>query len=279
MPDEPLLDQHLAHCRARNLRPATLQARRNIILRVGRALGQPVATASGEALAAWQQTRTASPRTMTAEAAHIIGYLRWAHEHGHRTDLPATSLVRPRIPRAIPRPISEADLKLAIREAPPRIRPWLILGAYCGLRAGEVAQLERGHLLDADDPPALLIVGKGGHERIVPIGDHVLAELRSHGLPTRGPLFPRADGKPGPNASYRISAAASSYLRSVGLSVSFHALRHRFATQVYRDTHDLHLTGQLLGHVNVRTTAGYAAYSRTAAVEAVRALDERLPNL
>jgi len=65
----------------------------------------------------------------------------------------------------------------------------------------------------------IILDGKGGRQRVVPMGPLVVGELQAAGMPHRGPAFPRRDGKPGPNTAARISQAANRYLRSVGITV------------------------------------------------------------
>ena len=132
--------------------------------------------------------------------------------------------------------------------------------------------LRRERVLDTADPPVLLVAAdatKGHRERIVPLSDFVVAELRTAGLPRGGWVFPRYDGGAGPNAPWVISHTANDHLRACGAQVTLHQLRHRFGTQAYRACHDLRTVQELLGHADPATTAGYAAYDRGAAAEVV----------
>jgi integrase/recombinase XerC len=56
------------------------------------------------------------------------------------------------------------------------------------------------------------------------------------------------------------------------MDCSAHQLRHRFGTRVYQASHDIRLTQAMLGHSDPKTTAIYAAFSPTSAVEIVTAL-------
>jgi site-specific recombinase XerD len=49
------------------------------------------------------------------------------------------------------------------------------------------------------------------------------------------------------------------YLRNIGIPARAHQFRHWFGTEVYRQTLDLRLVGALLGHADLKTTAGYVA--------------------
>jgi site-specific recombinase XerD len=93
---------------------------------------------------------------------------------------------------------------------------------------------------------------------VVPLSPFVLGELAAAGLPGRGWAFLRRDGMPGPNTPATVSHQANQALHAAGIAATLHQLRHRFASQLYRHSRDLRLVQDLLGHVNLATTAGYA---------------------
>jgi len=94
-------------------------------------------------------------------------------------------------------------------------------------------------------------------------------ELRAHGLPQRGYVFPRLDGLDGPNTPARVSRLCGQYLHGLGIPEPLHSLRHYFGSSLYAASQDLRLTGEVMGHQSPATTAGYVSYSHAAAVEAV----------
>ncbi len=93
----------------------------------------------------------------------------------------------------------------------------LYLAAYQGLRAVEIAGLRRENVHDLDDPPHLVVLGKGSKERILPLQPRVLAELQAYGLPRRGPVFTMYDNlgrrTSRPITPARVSAACGTYPR------------------------------------------------------------------
>lgn len=213
---------------------------------------------------------------MTAEAracelSHIRSFYQWALLEELIDVNPTRRLVRPRLQRRVPRPISERDLAKVLELAPDRVRPWLYLAAYEGLRACEIANLRREDILDTAVPPMLIVTdGKGGKQRLLPLSPVVVAALSP--MPARGWMFLREDGQPGPNAPWRVSQAANTVLHRLGIRATLHQLRHRFATKVYANSRDIRVTQELMGHANVSTTAGYAAHSPDAALTAVLGL-------
>ncbi len=141
----------------------------------------------------------------------------------------------------------------------------------CGLR--RVASVrDRSPALDI---PSLVAHGKGNKDRIVPMCDRVLSELQTYGVPQRGPLFPRLDGRPGAWTGPRVSMVANLYLHDQGIADTLHSLRHRFATRCQAETGNLLVVATLLGHENPATTMLYAQYDNRAGYEAVQALGGR----
>ncbi len=270
------IEAHLAWCRLRGLRPATVVSRRNALRRLQTALLDKYSTGLLEAdrdqLKEWQENRQLTAVGMNIEVMHIACFYRWAYQEADLIEVdPATRLIRPRFLRGLPRPMAEPTLALAIDQAPPDIRLILVLAAYCGLRAGELSRLQRSDFLDTT-PPLVRVDGKGGKERMVPLSQRVLMELHAYGAPSRGPLIARRDGRPGGNSPARMSQMTNAYLREHGIRDTLHSCRHRFGTRVYAGMPDIRVVQELMGHSDPATTAGYVAYSQVKAVEAVELL-------
>jgi integrase/recombinase XerC len=185
---------------------------------------------------------------------------------------PASRAVRgPRLPRTLPRPLSERDAARAIAEAGEHDIEWiaardtalltLLYGA--GLRISEALSLKRG---DVPLGLSLTVMGKRQKERSVPvlpvvreaIDDYVAcAGELSSAQPPNGPLFLSRTGKP---MSAREAQALMQHLRSrLGLSerATPHALRHSFATHLLANGGDLRAVQELLGHASLSTTQLY----------------------
>lgn len=270
------LTEHLRHLRLRNLSPASIQQRHYALVRLARWLDVDTAdllAVMPDDLDQWQHgIAHLSPQYRTSQVAQVSEFYRWAVRTRLIRESPCDELVRPQLPRAVPHPISEDDLYMAITCAPERLRLMLVLAAYAGLRAGEIARLGRRDVKESAYPPVVIVSGKGNRERIVPLSSRVLMELRAHGLPMRGPVFPRHDGQLGHNSPARVSVLCGEYLHGLGIGESLHSLRHRFATATYQRSRDLRTVQELMGHASPTTTAGYAAWSSAAAVDAVEAI-------
>lgn len=268
--------EHLRWCKLRNLRAGTIEQRRRALTRLECALAPtPLIDATERQLADWYAALAdvVQPESRATELSHVRQFYRWCVLDGRRADDPTRRLMRPRIGRRVPRPISEGDLEIALAGASDRVRPWLVLAGFCGLRAMEISQLRREDVMDRQTSPVIMIIdGKGGKDRVVPLAPLVIRELYRQDLPARGHLFLRFDGQPGPLPPHAISKYANTALRSLGIEATLHQLRHRFATKTYEAIGDLRVVQELLGHSSPTTTSSYAAHSEAKAVSAVMAV-------
>jgi integrase/recombinase XerC len=174
----------------------------------------------------------------------------------------------PKLPRTLPRPLSEKDAVRAIAEAGQDEQPWiaarnaaLITLLYgTGLRISEALSLKRG---DAPLSDTLTILGKGKKERAVPViaavreAVDVYAQICPFDTGRGAALFVSRRGKP---MSPREAQALMQNLRGrLGLAASAtpHALRHSFATHLLQNGGDLRSVQELLGHASLSTTQKY----------------------
>jgi integrase/recombinase XerC len=211
-------------------------------------------------------------RTSTARAlAALRSFYRYLdREQGWHN--PALKALRtPRLPRRLPRPLS-ADQALQLLDASPaaarldwlakRDSALLLLLYGAGLRIGEALALNRAAAgRDPAELRSLLITGKGGKQRLVPVLPVIAAAiadyLAAHPYQEAAPLFLGARGK-------RLQAPIVRRLmqdlrRRLGLpeSATPHALRHSFATHLLAGGADLRTIQELLGHASLSTTQGY----------------------
>lgn len=204
----------------------------------------------------------------------IHGLFEWAVVYGHAKRDPTLRVVRPRFPRSIPRPIPDGDLRQLIASAPQRELAMIALAAFHGLRAGEIAGLQREDILELNSPPVLIVsAGKGGHQRVLPLHTEGWEMIRpvTHGL--CGYLFTTQTGRP--LKPYDVSHAVNELLEALSIEASCHSLRHWYGTKVYRASKDLRVTQALMGHASPNTTVGYVAFSSQDAHEAVAAITHR----
>lgn len=272
---------HLHHLSMRGLAPATtIYTRGNVLHRLEAVLQPvPLLAATAADLAAWRASLTQAPSTIAGYISHVKSFYAWALAAGLITADPAAAIPVPKTPRRLPRPISEDALMHALECAPLRIRAWLVLAGWCGLRAKEIALLRGENIRLYDDSPVLLVASdatKGIRERVIPLSPFVTAELTAAGLRVRGLVFRKMNGQPMP--PWLVSKLANQHLHDCGIPDTLHSLRHRFLTMAYRGSHDLRLVMELAGHQSPTSTAGYTLLDPTEAVAAVNGLPvPRLP--
>jgi len=210
--------------------------------------------------------------------AAIRSFFRFLAREGVLENAAAQSIRTPRIPRTLPRPLSERDLERALDEAAiakePR-RPkekalmaflaardvallTLLYGA--GLRISEALSLKRG---DVPLSTSLSILGKGKKERSIPVLAVVRGAIDAYAgvIPFSGgpntPLFLSQRGKA---MSAREAQRLMETLRlrlGLGDRATPHALRHSFATHLLKNGGDLRAVQELLGHASLSTTQTY----------------------
>ncbi len=226
----------------------------------------------------WLDDRALNLKSRHAYVACLAGFYRWMLETGKITEDPCEQVCRPKIPRRYPRPASSEDLTRALDAAPARMKAWLSLAAYAGLRCKEIAGLQvKDVRLDVDPPVLHLTETKGDKDRVIPIADEILAALAAYRMPVSGPVFPAmtADGRRTKTAvkAHYVSQQISLYLRNLGIAATAHQLRHWFGTELYRRTRNPLLVRDLMGHSDLATTSLYMALTPSAeAVDAVRTL-------
>ncbi len=251
-------------------------AARNTLLAYGRDLAdyQAFAAARGERPAEGNQATLAaylrhveaqgiSPRS----AARRLSCLRQFHKflvRDHvRADDPTRLLDSPRLPRPLPKFLSEPEVDALLAGAAslpaprgPTARAALEILYATGLRISELLGLPRAALTGGAD--ILLIRGKGGRERMVPLSD--AARDAAAALPASGRwLFPgRNPARPLTRQGFDLilrDAALAAGLDPVGLSP--HVLRHSFASHMLARGADLRCLQLLLGHADIATTQIY----------------------
>ena len=255
--------------RRRGLRNRTVIERTRTLERL--ALRGPLLELTTDEIEEWLDDQRITIRSRGAYLSHIHAFYAWCVIAGHRIDDPTTPIDRPRLPKKVPRPIGDADLEMALSMADARMRCWLTLACYAGLRCMEISQLTREDVLDSHDPPLLRVLdGKGGKEGVVPLHPAILDALRTYGMPRSGPLFLSVRRTKFSPAT--VSGYIADFLHGLGMGDTAHRLRDWFGTALYAETLDLRLTQEMMRHSDPSSTAGYVAFNQPGAVHAVIAL-------
>lgn len=227
---------------------STIRVRDHYIDRLSASLD--VMTATEADLETWLRSQGWAPTSMNSALASVRHFYRWAERYGHRPENPTRWLRRARVPRKVARIAADDTIQRAAIKAPVSTRLMILLGAECGLRRAEIANVHRNDI----EGEWLYIIGKGGHQRVVHLSPDMLELLAVH-TPT-GWLFPSPKGGPltGDAVYQRIR-------RAVG--VNPHSLRHRAGTAVFEGTgNNLRVAQEFLGHASPEMTARYVHVTR-----------------
>jgi integrase/recombinase XerD len=215
----------------------------------------------------WQPLARA---TVARKAAALRRFFAFLADEGLRKDDPSAALPRPGTARALPKVLSVENVDalfavIAARQARVPADPLdlrlaalveLLYGS--GLRATELVSLPRNAV--APDRPYLILKGKGGRERLVPISDRARAAVaawRAHVDAGRAWLFPSGKGHLSRVRLYQLIRALAAEAGIPPDRVSPHVLRHAFATHLLEGGADLRALQAMLGHADIATTEIY----------------------
>ncbi len=233
-----------------------------------------------------------APATTARKLSTLRGLTRYLTDCGVLEADPTRSLPGPRRRRRLPRVLSLAEVEALLAEAggadPFALRDRLVFELLygCGLRSMEVVALRLGDVKPGE--AQLVVHGKGGKTRVVPMGEETAAALRRYLERGRGAFEARAlgaaggsVGRPGRGASSHrreaplllsrsgrtlltadVRRVVVKYGRRAGIdAASPHMLRHAYATHMLERGADLRAIQELLGHASVSTTQVYTHVS------------------
>lgn len=202
-----------------------------------------------------------SERTVARRLSALRQFHRFLVRDGIRPDDPTEALDSPRLPKSLPKYLSEAEVEalLTAAAARPEGRTHAALEILyaTGLRVSELLTLPRAAL--AGDAWLLTIRGKGGRERIVPLSDAARQAAAPLVAATGRWLFPGRDPAR-PITRQGFAVALKQVALDAGIDparVSPHVLRHSFASHMLARGADLRSLQLLLGHADIGTTQIY----------------------
>ncbi|MFE1603205.1 site-specific tyrosine recombinase XerD [Methylobacterium sp. ID0610] len=262
------LDDYLAHLGAEGLDPAAVEP--------------PVVRAYMADLDARGLKASSAARRLSC----IRGFHRFLYAEGYAPTDPTAPVSGPKRGQALPKVLSVAEVdrllavaKDAVAQAPhageaaraQRLLCLLELLYATGLRVSELVSLPRSAALTKER--YLMVRGKGGRERLVPLTEVARAAMSAHlaHLTAPGPwLFP-ADSESGHLTRQAFARDLKGVAAAAGIRadrVSPHVLRHAFASHLLQNGADLRVVQELLGHADISTTQIYT-----------HVLDERLKSM
>ena len=226
---------------------------------------------------AWRLLKRA---TVARKSAALRRFFAFLHDEGLRADDPSAALPRPAAERPLPRVLDRAAVDRLFAEierrrgegAPEALRlsalVELLYGS--GLRATELVSLPRNAV--SPDRPFLILKGKGGRERLVPISDRARAAVAdwSKLVARESPwLFPSGRKH---LSRVRLFQLVRELAAAAGIPqdrISPHVLRHAFATHLLEGGADLRALQMLLGHADIATTQIYTHVDSRRLIELV----------
>ena len=261
----------------------TLAAYRSDLALASAALDGKLAAADAEALARLgEEWRALSRATVARKSAALRRFFAFLADEDLRVGDPGAALPRPGAARPLPKVLGHAEVdalfaaiaaRLAVAHPLPRdlrLAALVELLYGSGLRATELVSLPRAAI--HPDRPFLILKGKGGCERLVPISDRgraAVAAWRAHVATDRAWLFPSGKGHLSRVRLYQIVRELAAEAGIPPDRISPHVLRHAFATHLLAGGADLRALQAMLGHADIATTEIYTHVDASRLVELV----------
>ncbi len=217
----------------------------------------------------------AKPRTAARYTASLRRFYRYLARENLVASDPTQFLDTPKLPRPLPKVLSEADVETLLAapdiNTPAGLRDRAMIETLyaTGLRVSELVGLK---LLNLDLNAAVLrVTGKGGKDRLVPLGEeaqHWLSRYLKESRPNMlngkkcAEVFvtPRGSGMTRQAFWYLLKRRAQK--AGIHKALSPHTLRHAFATHLLAHGADLRAVQMLLGHADISTTQIYTHVAR-----------------
>jgi len=277
------IDRHLDSLwLARGLGRATLNAYRQDLEGLQAWLERDPAGASEADLRDYMASRLEaghSARSLSRFLSAARGFYRKLVEDGVLERDPSANLDRPRLGRPLPATLSEAEVERLLN-APDssdpmgnpigfRDRTMLETLYATGLRVSELVGLTLSSF--SDRRGTVQVIGKGGRERLTPVGEVALDWLREY-LTLARPvllrgrasdvLFPSNRGGMMTRQAFWYAVKRHTAVAGIDRNISPHTLRHAFATHLVNHGADLRVVQLMLGHADLSTTQIYTHVAR-----------------
>ena len=236
-----------------------------------RAVAAHVATISASTYGDGKRYRATSVvRALSSSRA----FHRFLLREGQTTEDPTAAIVRPKLPRTLPKPLSVDDVGRVLEHpdaSPKGLRDRAVLETLYGggLRISELVGLD---VDDVDlEEGSVRVLGKGGKERDVPIGRYArdavgvyLSRVRPQIATARSRAAMFLNLRGGRLTRQGCAGILRQHADGAGIEtkVSPHTLRHSFATHLLEGGADVRVVQELLGHASVATTQVYTLVTK-----------------
>ncbi len=241
--------------------------------------GKDLVAAEQGDVAGYLSHRLSVSRTKASTASRELSALKrlyqWLLRQGRLDADPTLKIASPKLPRRLPDSLTEADVEALLsapqggEPLPLRDRAMLETLYATGLRVSELVGLPLAGV--SLDMGVVRVLGKGGKERLVPLGEAAVELLQRYLHESRPVLLngrvcdalfvtARGDGMTRQAFWYLIKRYAR--LAGIAKHLSPHTLRHAFATHLLNHGADLRVVQMLLGHADISTTQIYTHVAR-----------------
>lgn len=220
---------------------------------------------------AWLTNQNYKQTSKARMLSAIRRLFQYAHREKIRTDDPSALLISPKLPKRLPKDLSEDQVE-ALLEAPDpndplelRDKAMLELLYATGLRVTELVSLTMENMSLRQG--VVRVVGKGNKERLVPMGENAVDWIETFlhdgrsillGETTSDVVFPSKRAKQMTRQTFWHRIKHYSVVAGIDTEqLSPHVLRHAFATHLLNHGADLRVVQMLLGHSDLSTTQIY----------------------
>ncbi|MFK2904068.1 site-specific tyrosine recombinase XerD [Dyella ginsengisoli] len=238
--------------------------------------GRTLENARREDLSAYHGAAPVAVRSLARRQSSFRRYYGFLARNSADFDDPTRLIERPKMPRSLPKALAEREIE-SLLDAPDvtttlglRDRAMLELMYASGLRVSELVELPLSGLNLRQG--VLRVTGKGGKDRLVPVGELALERIEAY-LKTARPALARGRQPAALFLSQRgegmtrqmFWTLVKRYAIKVGITpkrISPHVLRHSFATHLLNHGADLRALQMLLGHSALSTTQIYTLVAK-----------------
>lgn len=221
--------------------------------------------------------RNMGKATIARRLASLKSFFRYLNKKEIITYNPLESVATPKLPHRLPRYLEQEEMARVIsqpegnKESGTRDKAILELLYGTGIRVGELVKIN----LDSIDLDLgyVRVFGKGGRERLVPLGKMAINAVRAY-LITRSRWLAKSllspekvlflNQKGGPLSDRSVRTIVNKYCKMAGAKeiLSPHGFRHSFASHLLDNGADLRVVQELLGHKKISSTQIYTHVSR-----------------
>lgn len=241
-----------------------------------------------------QNSAQIATRTVARRLSALRQFYRYLVSENIRKDDPTSNIESPKQARTLPKTLSEGEVNSLIKSAAAgggadsvRLVCLLEMLYATGLRVSELVGLPMSAI--SDDRQFLMVAGKGGRERMVPLSEPAqkavsrYVEVRQQfvgGEDKSGQsqwLFPSRTSESGHLTRQRFAQLLKDLAETAGIEssrVSPHILRHAFATHLLSNGADLRSVQKMLGHADIATTQ---IYTHIVGEKAKQTVEEKHP--